>query len=128
MARVAAGGNRGHFPPWKRFERSKERMGRKYFLHSRCPWAGMERGGGRNPSAATLCHHQAVKTVSEERETLRSRNPTNRSKFSESKASPEFEAQPKACVCEGVGVRKIIPSRILQGFRAKKMKNLHPPK
>jgi len=61
MARVAGGGNRGHFPPWKSFERTQERIRRKHILHSRCSWAGMERGGGRNPPATTLCHHQAVR-------------------------------------------------------------------
>jgi hypothetical protein len=48
-ARVAAGGNRGHFQPWTSFGRTKERMGRKNILHSRCSWAGMERGGAGIP-------------------------------------------------------------------------------
>jgi len=38
------------------------------------PQGGVERGGGRNPLAATLCHHQAVKTGSEDRGPLRRRN------------------------------------------------------
>jgi hypothetical protein len=98
-ARVAAGGNRGHFQPWTSFGRTKERMGRKNILHSRCSWAGMERGGGRNPSAATLRHHQAV------RPGARRVAPSGAWNAPEGK-SPQERKPGKACAGKGVGEKQ----------------------